>query len=511
MLRAHRFPSRPPLASLALCATIISGDVQAADTPRKQIIAVFDVETSGLELGRPALERLSDYLTTKVAGLGTYQVVPPAQLRRRLRQQKRESYKACYDQSCQIEIGRELAAQKSLSTKILRLGKQCVVTLALYDLRKSATERAADATGGCGIGALVRSLESAVHELAGDTIAQGGLRGRPMGVVDKKLCPERGLRRLGDPHPEGTYVGCVDSKGLRQARAIQWYKNGQVLTEGRYHDNKQTGLWTTYHQNGAKQSEVTYRGGKRHGRFTGWDQRNNRVQVGAYDSGVKAGLWTSYYPDGAKRAEEPYVNDLIHGLVMKYHENGNRRSRCPYRKGEREGRCIYWNKSGEKRGETEYRGGHRSGASIVYNRNYRSVTTYRNDKKHGPSASYRDGKKTTEGSYRDDERHGIWVTYTDCRGQRVKAREGPYEGGKAHGVFIGYSCGIKASETVHRAGKKQGRFVAYNRDGEKIVEGSHQAGRRHGTWRYFRRGELVRVMVYDGGKIISREVLPTRR
>ena len=60
-----------------------------------------------------------------------------------MKEQKKETYKSCYDQSCQIEMGRELAAEKTLATWVLKVGETCQVTATLYDLKKGTTELAA--------------------------------------------------------------------------------------------------------------------------------------------------------------------------------------------------------------------------------------------------------------------------------------------------------------------------------------------------------------------------------
>jgi hypothetical protein len=134
--------------------------------PRSQIIiAVFDIEDRGANLSRAMLGRLSDYLSMKIAATAAFQVIPRDKLKERLTQQKTSSYKQCYAQSCQIEVGKELAAQKSLSTMIVRLGSKCNVTSVLYDLRKAASEGGASEAGGCSEDGIVETLEKVVAKL----------------------------------------------------------------------------------------------------------------------------------------------------------------------------------------------------------------------------------------------------------------------------------------------------------------------------------------------------------
>ena len=152
---------------LALCGLLLllCAVPRGAAAETKEIVAVFTVEAKGLKVDAGLLDRLTDYLAGQIAAADTYQVVPRAQLKQRLTKQRKASYKSCVDQSCQIEIGRELAAQKSLATKIVQLGSRCMVIATLYDLKRAAAERGATAKGGCSEDQLVASLETVVKRL----------------------------------------------------------------------------------------------------------------------------------------------------------------------------------------------------------------------------------------------------------------------------------------------------------------------------------------------------------
>jgi hypothetical protein len=147
----------------------------AARAQDRPIVAVFDLEVKGTALDAGTIDRLTDYLGSLMARKG-YQVVPRSQLRERLVGARTASYKDCYDQSCQIEIGKELAAQKTLACQVLKLGKSCKVTVNLFDLKKSASEGAGTASGECGEDEVVASLEEAVKDLFG---GQAGAEAAP--------------------------------------------------------------------------------------------------------------------------------------------------------------------------------------------------------------------------------------------------------------------------------------------------------------------------------------------
>lgn len=147
------------LNTLLACVLILGLSSSGVRAESGIIIALFPMEDRGSNLKPQVLINLMDYLAARLTE-GGYQVVPPSQIRNRLRNQRKESLKGCYDQSCQIELGRELAAQKSLSTKILRIGDTCQVTAVLYDLRRSTTDTAATNEAKCEVNALLRAVKA---------------------------------------------------------------------------------------------------------------------------------------------------------------------------------------------------------------------------------------------------------------------------------------------------------------------------------------------------------------
>lgn len=165
----HSMTLRRLLLVSALTLLVV-GDagVAAAGT---SIVAVFDIENQGVKIQKSALSGLSEFLATSIAATGRYQVVPRDALRSRLRDQKKATYQQCFDASCQIEIGKELAADHALATRVVRIGSNCVVTLKLFDLRTAATSWASTARGPCTEDGLLASIEEAIRLGAGKTPA----------------------------------------------------------------------------------------------------------------------------------------------------------------------------------------------------------------------------------------------------------------------------------------------------------------------------------------------------
>ena len=135
----------------------------AATRPRT---AVFDIEDAAGITKPKTIAQLTEYLAAKLTQSAGFNVVPRDQLRSRLAAEKRKSYKDCYKQRCQIELGKAMAAQKSLATKLLRIGGQCAFTSLLYDLKSETTDRAASAKTACSESALLSGIDELAKQLA---------------------------------------------------------------------------------------------------------------------------------------------------------------------------------------------------------------------------------------------------------------------------------------------------------------------------------------------------------
>ncbi|NMB73754.1 MAG: hypothetical protein GYA21_01340 [Myxococcales bacterium] len=131
------------------------------------IVAVFDIENRDSGLSPRDVAILTNYLAAKLVEGGGFQIVPREEIHKRLEEQKLASYKQCYDESCQIELGRELAANFTLNTSIGKVGSLCLLTSALYDLKKSSASRSATAKAPCQVDELVNQIDVLVAGIKG--------------------------------------------------------------------------------------------------------------------------------------------------------------------------------------------------------------------------------------------------------------------------------------------------------------------------------------------------------
>lgn len=161
---------------LAHALVAIALPAPARSAPDVPVVAVFDILDQNGRFKQVELDQLTTYLAAQLATGEAYKVVPQSQIREALKQQKAESFKTCYDEACQIEIGRELAAQKTILTQIIVVGSSCAVTSTMYDLARAASERAATEKGACDQDSLVTALEKVAITLKG---ARGALAAAP--------------------------------------------------------------------------------------------------------------------------------------------------------------------------------------------------------------------------------------------------------------------------------------------------------------------------------------------
>lgn len=138
--------------------TLASTTLQAsAKMNAERVIAVMDVEPSSAlarehEIDGELLRDLVDQLRVMVAQHGARTIDRSAQdraLRQQISNLKQESYDSCYAETCQIELGKALAASHILRSQLKRFGKRCVLSAELVDLKSEVTMAASSAQGEC--------------------------------------------------------------------------------------------------------------------------------------------------------------------------------------------------------------------------------------------------------------------------------------------------------------------------------------------------------------------------
>jgi hypothetical protein len=163
---ANAIARAPSMAALALeTETSTVPRVARARAPRSSIVAAFDIVDAASELDRDVRAQLSEYAAARIAQTMGYRLVPREELRVRLSAQKADSYRSCFDQACQIELGKALAAEKSLATKLIRVGETCALIATVFDLETETAELSASVKTRCQQSSLLEGLDELVGEL----------------------------------------------------------------------------------------------------------------------------------------------------------------------------------------------------------------------------------------------------------------------------------------------------------------------------------------------------------
>jgi TolB-like protein len=162
----------------------LEGDARSADLtipqtdvlltfPRDQVAKSWVIAVMGVEDAAAATEQaLSGVLMTNISDqLRTFIAQKVRTIDRGTQEQaliqsiKQESYDSCFDEACQIELGRALAATHIIRGRVTRFGERCILNVALVDLTSEVTVNAASAQGGCQDESFLEMSEVAARDL----------------------------------------------------------------------------------------------------------------------------------------------------------------------------------------------------------------------------------------------------------------------------------------------------------------------------------------------------------
>ena len=91
----------------------------------------------------------------------------------------------------------------------------------------------------------------------------------------------------------------------KNGQFVEWFENGKIKAQGTYDKDRMVGTWTTYYENGNKESETNY-------------IQNERPP---YNS-IKDGDSKTFYSNGNIKSEGKYKNGYENGLWLFYKETG---------------------------------------------------------------------------------------------------------------------------------------------------------------------------------------------
>lgn len=150
-----------------LTKTVPASQTNEATLENRPILAVMDIEDQTRTFKNAVLDAAVQILRNKLTETRKYVVVDKTRqeeaLSKMVKETKKESYKACYDQRCQIPLGQAVAADTILSCRITAMADIYTLGCTLTDLaREAAVAGASDDFDGT-----VRGLKTAVDAVSG--------------------------------------------------------------------------------------------------------------------------------------------------------------------------------------------------------------------------------------------------------------------------------------------------------------------------------------------------------
>lgn len=169
-------------------------------------------------------------------------------------------------------------------------------------------------------------------------------------------CPS-GAKLLGDEPPNGTLTWCAKEDGSKHGPWTEWYEGGSLKRTGRYTDGKMQGRWVSYHPASApqegeanpptKKEEGDYKAGLKIGVWTTWHEDGAKSRESEHEPDSPVVKWTAWKPDGAKWAAGKTVSGREHGAYSEWHPNGKVSVKGNYENGEKAGQWEFWDEEGK--------------------------------------------------------------------------------------------------------------------------------------------------------------------
>lgn len=184
-----------------VCLIMLWGLVAAsapAQAEEKPVLAVMEIDDQAGRFGEPDLRNATDYLRASLVTTKKYFVVDRSRQENKRRaivdRLKRETHDPCYDDTCKVELGRELAADTLLTCRLSAMGKTCVFSCELIPLDRAVSEGGGLEKFDC----TMDGLSGAVDDLVASMTGVGGTD-KP---VEPAPTPPTGYRPVSGIQPD---------------------------------------------------------------------------------------------------------------------------------------------------------------------------------------------------------------------------------------------------------------------------------------------------------------------
>ncbi len=270
--------------------------------------------------------------------------------------------------------------------------------------------------------------------------------GKPKGLVSDYY--RNGTLRM------KTRLESIDPDAFADTTVTLFHENGMKQAQGAFRGGKQNGVWITWHDNGNKSSEGFYIDGKLNGDWQKWYPDGTPEGKGAYKNNFADGKWIMWYPDGKKRSEGVIRLERKQGIWKEWDELGNR-DEGEYDNDLRTGYWTEWDSTDFMVAEGDYLHGRRDGVWRLYQHD----------------------DTTIRGKYINDVREGNWMA-RDANGKLIWLHE--YKRGVPRGQWVDYQSDGSYCEGIIWGGLRQGIWRWYNRNGILLKQCEFEEGQQVG-------------------------------
>lgn len=186
----------------------------------------------------------------------------------------------------------------------------------------------------------------------------------------------------------------TDAAGKKQGPWVRKYPNGKIMYEGTFSDDRPTGLFKRYTEEGALLSELTYMAGRDEAMAVFYYSDGLKAAEGRYIARNKEGLWKFWSATQPHYliCEEYYHNDIRHGLSQKFYPDSTLAEKVAWDMGKRSGEWLQFYPDGSVCLRAEYMAGRLDGPFSYYHPN---------------------GNLQYEGRYKEDHRTGDWMVFKE--------------------------------------------------------------------------------------------------
>jgi len=179
------------IAIICLCLTALSG---AEDQPKRvmNFLAVMDLKC-GTGIEKDQCAALTDVLIDEMVKMKKYTIIDRAN-RDKILSEAGFQQTGCVEESCTIEMGRQLGVGKMIVGTITKLEETYLVSLQLLNVETSAVENSARETcEKCKLDNLLTTITNTAHKLMGEAPAAPQTSTEEQMAVDTQKIADSGL------------------------------------------------------------------------------------------------------------------------------------------------------------------------------------------------------------------------------------------------------------------------------------------------------------------------------